>query len=281
MREAGWFPVNLRDILDRELVVPAGKTPVVITFDDARASQFRYEPDGSTDPDCAVGILEEFHRRYPDEWPLRATFFVMPESKWNPAPFHQTRFAAQKLRYLLEHGFEIANHSTTHRSMTRMDARALQWEIAESIRGIRKLAPKATMDTLALPYGEEPRDKNLRNLLIEGVDHGTSYANRAVAIAWGGPAYSLLHKRFDRRSLTRIGVEPGSLERWIVQLKTGKLLEPYVSDGETKVTSAPRSSLKWLNRKALRDRRLIVWNDLPAKEVPKVARRTTPRHSTH
>src|SRR2546423_355133 len=46
MYAAGWYPVNMRDILTARIRVPRGRIPVVLTFDDARPSQFRYLPNG-------------------------------------------------------------------------------------------------------------------------------------------------------------------------------------------------------------------------------------------
>src|SRR5215831_260227 len=42
MYGANWYPVNMRDALSTHLDVPPGKIPVVLTFDDARGSQFYY-----------------------------------------------------------------------------------------------------------------------------------------------------------------------------------------------------------------------------------------------
>ena len=61
---------------DRPINLPRGASPVVFTFDDATEGQFRYlEKDGKPviDPDCAVGILEEFSRKHPD-FGFEATF---------------------------------------------------------------------------------------------------------------------------------------------------------------------------------------------------------------
>ena len=71
-------PISLRDYVDNRIDVPAGMSPVVLTFDDARESQFRYLPDGRLDPDCAIAILQEFARAHPD-FPVKATFFALTE----------------------------------------------------------------------------------------------------------------------------------------------------------------------------------------------------------
>ena len=270
MYAANWRPVNMHDALDASLDVPAGKIPVVLTFDDGRGGQLRYRRDGKMDPNCAVAIMEEFHKDHPD-WPLRGTFFVMPRSKWGPDPFYQEASASKKLHYLIKQGFEIANHSTSHRLMTRMDAHTLQWELAECVRGIKKLAPEATMDTFALPYGAAPKDEGLWPFLLKGQDGPTQYQNRCMLIAWGGPAYPPAHKRFDVRRLTRIGSDPGDIERWIKRLKPNRALKPYVSDGDPAFVSVTRSAQKWVNPHQLGTVKLYVWNDLPSKPAQKVA----------
>ncbi len=73
----GYYPVNLRDVVEGKLnMVPAGKRPIVLTFDDSTPGQLRLQPDGAVEPDTAVGILLDFHAAHPADWPLRATFFV-------------------------------------------------------------------------------------------------------------------------------------------------------------------------------------------------------------
>jgi len=64
--DKGFHPINLRDVTANRVSVPAGKSPVVITFDDARQSQFNLiesEKSYQIDPKCAVGILEDFCKR--------------------------------------------------------------------------------------------------------------------------------------------------------------------------------------------------------------------------
>src|SRR5207247_9381230 len=59
----GYRLINLGDLLDRRIQVPAGTTPVVLTFDDSSPGQFRYvEANGSVqiDPKSAIGVLETF-----------------------------------------------------------------------------------------------------------------------------------------------------------------------------------------------------------------------------
>src|SRR5258708_5192351 len=176
MYVANWYPINMHDALSAHLDVPAGKIPVVLTFDDARGSQFHYLRDGTLDPDCAVAIMEQFNIAHPD-WPLKGTFYVLPKSKWNPVPFYQPGKEGQKLQYLADKGYEIANHSTSHNRLDRMDAQRLAWEMAESIRYGRKFVPDATVGPIEQPMGYNPRQPELSAVILNGSEGSTTYEN--------------------------------------------------------------------------------------------------------
>ena len=257
MYAAGWYPVNMRDILTPRIRVPRGRIPVVLTFDDARPSQFRYLPNGKIDPKCAVGILESFHARHPD-WPRRAAFYVLPESKWNGVPFDQDGAERRKLRFLVRRGYEVANHTVSHRSLADLSPQTLKWEMAEAVRDIRRLAPHATMDTMALPYGIAPKNKKLWGLLLSGHQGGARYRNRCILLAGGGPSYPLTHRLFDRTMVRRIEPRPGNIEHWIDTLRPGSDRAPFVSDGSPDIVTIPQSEVVNLNRRRLHGVRLVV-----------------------
>ena len=75
----GYRPVSMSEMVDGAIDLPAGQSPVVLVFDDASPSHFRYiERNGALeiDPASAVGILVEFNRRHPD-WRNRAVFCTL------------------------------------------------------------------------------------------------------------------------------------------------------------------------------------------------------------
>jgi len=257
MYAAGWYPVNVRDLVTARIRAPRGRTPVALTFDDARPSQFRYLPNGRIDPKCAVGILETFHKRHRD-WPRRATFYVLPESKWNGVPFDQDGLERKKLRFLVRHGYEVANHTVSHRSLEGVNGATLRWEMAEAVRDIRRLTPRATMDTVALPYGIAPKDRTLWPILAKGEGNGTVYRNRCILLASGGPSVPFLHRNYDYLRVPRIEPEPGNVEHWIEELKNGGVTTAFVSDGKAAVVTIPRSRLRDLNRERLRGTQLAI-----------------------
>ncbi len=77
--EQGYTLIRLRDFVENRIDVPAGRTPLVMTFDDGTGGQFRYliNKDGKIeiDPDCAVGILLDFAKKH-TEFGHTATFYV-------------------------------------------------------------------------------------------------------------------------------------------------------------------------------------------------------------
>jgi peptidoglycan/xylan/chitin deacetylase (PgdA/CDA1 family) len=264
MYAAGWYPVNMRDMLDAHVAVPAGRIPVVLTFDDARPSQFLYRKHGEIDPDSAVGILEAFHREHPD-WPRRATFYVLPESQWNGVPFGQDGLEAKKLRFLVAAGYEVANHTTTHHMLRSMRAAQLRWEMANCQRYVRNLAPGATMDTMALPYGIGPRNAKLWSVLMDGQQGGTRYHNRCILLANGGPAYAPTDCRYNASRIPRIVSFPGRIERLIRQLRPGAPLAPFVSDGNPAIVTVAASDRRHLDLARLCGTHLVVRSDTTGK----------------
>lgn len=259
MYAAQWYPVNMRDVLTAHLNVPAGKTPVVITFDDARGTQFRYLKDGTIDPECAVGILEAFHKKHPADWPRRASFYVLPQSAWNPVPFWQPGQERKKLNYLVAQGYELADHSTTHHMMTHMTAKMLTWEMAECAKYVKERAPAATMDTMALPGGAAPRNHALWASLMSGQFNGTRYREKCILMAWGGPADPWAARKFDAERVKRIGVSPGYLEKWMSRMRRGGSVPAYVSDGDPDTVAVPRAQVKDVNPARLQGARLVAY----------------------
>ncbi len=220
----GYRPILLQDLLHKRIDLPCGASPVVLTFDDADVSQFRYRPDGTIDPDCAVGILEEFAKKH-DDWSTRATFFVLPESAFGPAKERTGKF-----RYLRETlGCEIANHTVTHRSLRSLSDEAVQKEIGGCVQKIQAILPGTQVESIALPMGISPRN---RRLLAAGSFAGHSYTNAAVLLVGANPAPSPHQKEFDPLRLPRIQAVEGvaGITDWLDRLRKPGTV--YVSDGD-------------------------------------------------
>ncbi len=187
LRSHGYHPINLRDFVRNEIGVPAGKTPVVLTFDDSSDSQFTLiRRDGSwvPDPDGAVGVLADFHARHPD-WPLRGTWFVLPKADPPNDFFGQPRLIRQKLEYLTRRGMEIGSHTLYHADLSSMTPDEIRRQLALSIVEIRRHLPDYEVTTLGVPFGRYPADVGL---LRSGEWEGDDYAFEAAVEVAGGPS---------------------------------------------------------------------------------------------
>jgi len=66
--DRGYRPVNMSDVLDKNLNLPKGLSPVIFVFDDASPEQFRYiDKNGKLeiDPTSGIGICSISKRRIP------------------------------------------------------------------------------------------------------------------------------------------------------------------------------------------------------------------------
>jgi peptidoglycan/xylan/chitin deacetylase (PgdA/CDA1 family) len=230
----GYRPVALQDVLAGKIDLPPGASPVVLTFDDADATQFRYRPDGTLDPDSAVGVLQAFASKRLN-WRTRATFYVLPESAFGPE-----KERAQKFRFLREEmGCEIGNHTVTHRSLRSLSDEAVQKEIGGAVQKIQAILPETPVVSIALPMGISPRN---RALLAKGTFAGRPYVNSSVMLVGANPAPSPFTSAFDPLRLPRIQAVEGEagITYWLDRLKATE--NAYVSDGDPDTVTVPASA---------------------------------------
>jgi hypothetical protein len=229
-------PISLDDYVNGKIDCPAGMSPVILTFDDALRGQFNYTDDGKIDPNCAVGILDDFHAKHPD-WPLKGTFFVLTDIGTTlPPPFYQKQYAQGKMDYLIKDGFEVGNHTIHHLAGIKHwpDAR-VEAEFAGAVAHIHTYLPDYNVDTLALPYGVFPKNKKL---VISGASGGQTYHNICALKAGADPAPSPMGKDFYGKNfnpyyLPRMipGAGKYTIRYWLKLMEQDKNLK-YVSDGD-------------------------------------------------
>ncbi len=250
--QAGFRPVNLGDAVNDTMDLPAGKSPVVLTFDDARATQFRLDDTGKAlriDPNCALGVMDSFHKKHPD-WAMRATFFALPHSKATDEPFGQRGLGDQKIAYLVDNGMEIGNHTTLHRSSRHMTPAQLQAEIGNANNELVKASPKVRIRTMAVPMGIFPKDRKNWQYLAKGTYEGQAYNYDAVMDAAYRPMVSPFAKGYNPLRLERISPvdSVNGFRYWLKELtRTGGAYQRYISDGDNRVVSFPKGEEKLAN----------------------------------
>ena len=198
--DKGYRPINLKDYINGKIDIPAGFTPVIFTFDDGTAGQFNLvEKDGvlKANPKSAVGIMEQFNKTHPD-FGLKGTFFI------NYTSFFQGKGSSeQKLKYLIDNGFEIGNHTMSHINLKKAaSAEVIKKEIGEHVKKTGELIPGYVVDELALPLGIS--SKKFSQYVVEGEYQGIKYKNRAIMLVGSNPALSPFDKNRNLLKLPRI-----------------------------------------------------------------------------
>ncbi len=256
--ENGYYPVPLDDVVSGNLKVPAGKTPFVLTFDDSSQGQFRYLKQGDKlviDPDCAVGIMEAFKKKHPD-FPLTATFYVLPQIKKGLRLFGQEEYIKEKLEYLVSHGYEIGNHTYWHQNLGKTDDEGVQKQIALAVKDIQSYLPGYNVHSLALPLGVHPKNRDLEH---DGVYQGFKYHNDSILLVGSGTAPSPYSVDFNPYKLQRIqaGDTAWGPKAYIKTLAKNPSLR-YISDGIPGKITIPNGMKLKLNKKFINNHNFQV-----------------------
>ena len=228
--ERGYRLVSLNDYLDGRISLPRGNTPVILTFDDSSPGQFRFIERGGQwvlDPDCAVGILEDFERQH-SGFGRAATFFVLPGAEPPNRLFNQPELATRKLQYLAARGYEIGNHTLWHADLSRYPEAVVRRQLATAQEWIQRHVPGYRLRTLALPMGGFPRELGWATA---GEAEGVRYQHDAILKVAGGAASSPFARSFDPYHLPRIQAIDSELEYWLAYFDRHPE-ERYVSDGD-------------------------------------------------
>jgi hypothetical protein len=234
---AGYRTLSMGDYIDGKVDLPAGTHPVIFTFDDSSPGQFRYLIQNGRkviDPDCAVGMMIDFAKRHPD-FGRKAVFFVLPGAAEPHRLFGQPEYEGEKLRQLVEMGFEIGNHTLWHANLGKYDALTVKKQLALAVQAIQKSVPGYRIRALSLPFGVFPIDPALA---VEGSFQGITYHNEAILLVSGGPVPSPFSTRCDLLHLQRIQVTGGALKSWLDRLAK-QPGEAFTSDGNPATVTFP------------------------------------------
>ncbi len=244
--ERGYRLVALNDYLDGKIALPAGTTPLILTFDDSSPGQFRYIQRGNDgqrgsdwviDPECGLGILEAFAREHPG-FGRAATFYVLPGANPPNRLFNQPDLVTRKLQYLVSQGYEIGNHSLWHAELGRYSEAVVREQLAGAQEWVQRHVPGYRFRTLALPLGSYPKELGWA---LSGEAKGMSYKHDAILMVAGGAAPSPHARNFDANRLPRIQAVERDLDYWITYFDRNPG-ERYVSDGDASTITVTTGS---------------------------------------
>ena len=230
--KSGYRMIRLIDYVNGKIDVKEGLSPIILTFDDGDKNNFNVLGKGDDgnlkiDPNCAVGILEEFKKKYPD-YNVTATFFVMA------GIFNQSSYNKDILNWLIEHGYDIGNHTTIHPDFTKISTEKTKEVVGKLYQKLDELIPDKYVKIVALPYGSPyKKDHDNYQYILKGDYNGYSYETiAALRVGWE-PELSPFNKNFDKEFLKRCRAYDNNGKEFDIEMVFKNLEKNrFISDGD-------------------------------------------------
>jgi len=217
--ENGFSTMKMEDYLNGDFSkIPEGRKPVILTFDDGWISQFRYldEKGEKIDPACVVGTLESFSNKYP-LFGKSAVFYLymrIPPFCCSIGSIQQQKLWQKKVKYLIDNGFEIGNHTLNHKYFIHEKEQEIKKELDEFYSKMFPLLGKNLKHalTFAYPGGYLPDNKTvLNNYRYKG------FSIKASVKASGGGAIVPSGQNNNLQELPRIPAEDYLVKAMVTQ----------------------------------------------------------------
>ncbi len=259
----GYRAITLTDLMNNNINVPAGYTPIVLTFDDGLSNQFSFVKDeaGNLVPkkDTAVDIINEFNETHTG-FGTNATFFVYSSQR----PFKGEGTVDDCFNYLIERGYEIGSHTYSHPFLSSLSEDEIKKQLAYNVGYIAKHSASLEMEDvkyLAYPYGDVP-DASYNNVLLTGAYQEFMYGFDAGLVASPNFKNSTLTyaNNFDKYKVGRYrGTDNANYDLMFKVRQDQKHLEnKFVSDGDANVVTILEKDFTNVNLDSLKGKKLVV-----------------------
>lgn len=237
--------IRLQDYIDGKINTEYGKSPIILTFDDGNENNLKVtglDNKGNIiiDPNSAVGILEDFKKKYPD-YNITATFFV------NDSLFNQPEYNEKILKWLVENGYDIGNHTKGHANFSNIDTIKTQEVVGYVYKQLDEIIPNKYVKIVALPFGS-PYNKTHANYsyILKGDYNDYSYeTTAALRVGWESEL-SPFNTNFDKTFLKRCRAYDNNGKDFDIEMNF-RILENkrYISDGniDTIITSTKNENI--------------------------------------
>ena len=233
--ENGYRMIRLEDYINGIIDVEYAKSPIVLTFDDGLENNIKVtglDNDGNIiiDPNSAVGVLEEFKKKYPD-FNVTATFFL------NSSLFNQKEYNTKIITWLVDNGYDIGNHTLNHYDFTKINENTTKKEVGGMYKILDEIIPNKYTSIVALPFGS-PYKKSHDNFnhILKGDYEGYKYETLSTLRVGWEANNSPFSTTFDKTFIKRIRAWDNNGVEFDISMNF-KLLEKnrYISDGDKDV----------------------------------------------
>jgi hypothetical protein len=258
--ERGYRVIRLKDYVNGDIDVELGKSPIILTFDDGLVNSIKVIGEDENgliiDPNSAVGIMEEYKKKYPD-MNITATFFV------NGTLFNQEGYNNKIMKWLIEHGYDIGNHTYNHDNFSNTSIEKTQETIAKLYQKLDNIIPNQYVNIIALPFGS-PFVTTHPNFpyILKGNYNGYEYENIATLRVGWLPEASPFNIDFDKTFLKRVRAWDNNGENFDIEYTFTNLENNrYISDGRVDVIVYPKNLSKKFNTN-ITDKTVFTYDDV-------------------
>lgn len=251
--------ISMSDYKNSNVNIPAGMTPIVLTFDDGKSSTFSLEDvNGQLTPKegTAIALLEKFAQEHPD-FGKEASLFINGDNE----AFNGAGTLQQRLQWLIDHGYEVGNHTYDHADLSKLSGDQVQAEIGRVDSIIKKAIPGYTVDVITYPFGIRPAEQ-FRNFVIEGAFENKTY-HYALGFREGvsGPMVAPLHIGFNAYNCPRVRGSEGEESDlwWWFSYYEEHPDYLYKSDGNVNRVALPKENEDKVNKELLGQKELYLY----------------------
>lgn len=243
----GYRMISLKDYINGDIDVALGKSPIILTFDDGLSNNIKVtglDENGNIiiDENSAVGVLESYKKKYPD-FNITATFFI------NEELFSQEKYNDKILKWLIDNGYDVGNHTISHVDFTEIDSERTQKEVGLMYQKLNSILGDKYVNIVALPYGSPyTDDDNNFKYIIDGNYNDIKYhTDSTLRVGWEAD-YSPFNKNFNKQFLKRIRAYDNNGKEFDIEMNFEILKKNrYISDGNVDRIVVPNSKKDKIN----------------------------------
>lgn len=200
--QKGYRMIKLDDYIHGRIDTEYGYSPIILTFDDGNDNNILV--DGIDDNGdiiinkySAVYVLEEFKKKYPD-YNVTATFFV------TDSLFNQAEYDEKIVKWLIEHGYSIGNHTKHHDNLSKIDNDKIGNTVGYMYSKLNSIIGDNYSKIVALPFGAPyNRDSDKFPYIIDSKYKEITYHTDAILRVGWEPEFSPFNKKVDMTYLKR------------------------------------------------------------------------------
>jgi peptidoglycan/xylan/chitin deacetylase (PgdA/CDA1 family) len=182
-------------------------------------------------------IMKRFYEQHPD-FGFEATFFM---NGYRDA-FNGAGELEDRLKYLVDSGCDIGNHTYSHTEMRPLSITEIQEELGKVDKIIRTALPDYEPVGVSYPYGSRPVEE-LRAYVLDGEYDGANYHyDGALSVGMSGTHSTPGNKNFDLLNIPRArGSDDAETDLWDrLRFFDENPEYKYVSDGNPKTVVVPQ-----------------------------------------